>query len=233
MSEMLEELKEEVAAANLALVEEGLVLETWGNASAILRSEGLVVIKPSGMPYEDLEADDLVTLDLDGNIVDGELRPSSDTPTHLALYRAFPEIGSVVHTHSHFATSWAQAGKPIPCFGTTHADYFHGAVPVTEALTKEEVAEDYEANTGAVIVRRFQELDPKTLRAVLVAQHGPFTWGATVDDAVDAAVALEEVAAMALHTLQIAPDLKPVPDYLLDKHFQRKHGTDAYYGQDE
>lgn len=233
MSEMLEELKEEVAAANLALVEEGLVLETWGNASAILRSEGLVVIKPSGMPYEDLEAEDLVTLDLDGNIVDGELRPSSDTPTHLALYRAFPKIGSVVHTHSHFATSWAQAGKPIPCFGTTHADYFHGAVPVTEALTKEEVAEDYEANTGAVIVRRFQELDPKTLRAVLVAQHGPFTWGVTVDDAVDAAVALEEVAAMALHTLQIAPDLKPVPDYLLDKHFQRKHGTGSYYGQDE
>lgn len=228
---MLEALRSDVLRANLELVAQGLVVMTWGNASAIDRATGLVVIKPSGVAYDRMSAGDLVVVDLQGRVVEGALKPSSDLPTHLALYRAWPSIGGVVHTHSTHATMYAQACRPIPCFGTTHADHFHGDVPCTRLLTEAETVGAYEANTGAVIVERFAGIDPLHFPGVLVANHAPFTWGATVADAVCNSVALEQIARMALGTLALRPDCDPVPPYILDKHFLRKHGPGAYYGQ--
>ncbi|MFL6554640.1 MAG: L-ribulose-5-phosphate 4-epimerase [Bacillus sp. (in: firmicutes)] len=230
---MLEELKREVLEANLALPEHGLVTFTWGNVSGIDRETGLVVIKPSGVPYNELKIDDLVVLDLDGNIVEGSLRPSSDTPTHLALYRAFPQIGGIVHTHSPGATSWAQAGRPIPALGTTHADYFYGEIPVTRTLTQEEIERGYELETGNVIIEAFENegLDPIAMPGVLLSGHAPFAWGKNADQAVHNAVVLEEVAKMALNTFMLNPHIKPIDQFLLDKHYLRKHGANAYYGQ--
>ena len=229
---MLEGLKEEVCKANLRLVAEGLVIQTWGNVSGIDRDHGLVVIKPSGVAYDGMSAEQMVVVSLEtGERVEGELRPSSDTPTHLALYRAFAGIGGVVHTHSVSATAWAQAGREIPALGTTHADYFYGPVPLTRQLTKAEIAGDYEANTGKVIVERFAGLDPVRMPAVLVVNHGPFTWGKSPDDAVANAVYLEHVARMASETLRVDPSAAPLPKALLDKHFLRKHGAHASYGQ--
>jgi L-ribulose-5-phosphate 4-epimerase len=227
----LARLREEVLEANLELVRRGLVLYTFGNASGIDRERGIVIIKPSGVAYESMKPADLVAVDLEAQTVEGQLRPSSDLPTHLILYREFPKIGGVVHTHSHCATVWAQAGREIPCFGTTHADYFHGPVPVTAHLTAEEIAVDYEANTGHAIVRHFRNLDPMSRPAVLVRGHAPFTWGETVAEAVHHAVVLEEIAEMALHTRMANPDAGPISQELLDKHFHRKHGRSAYYGQ--
>ncbi|HEY3383712.1 MAG TPA: L-ribulose-5-phosphate 4-epimerase [Vicinamibacterales bacterium] len=224
-------LRGEVHDANLELVRRGLVVQAFGNASAIDRDTGLVVIKPSGVPYGDLSPDHLVVTDLDGKIVEGPFRPSSDLPTHLALYRAFPDIGGVVHTHSRFATVWAQAGREIPCLGTTHADYFRGAVPITDPMTPDEIGSEYEWNTGQAIVRRFAPLDPAEIPAVLVSGHGPFCWGTSAGSAVDIAVVLEEVACIAWHTMAIRPDAEPLPTPLRDKHFLRKHGPKAYYGQ--
>lgn len=228
---MLDQLKADVLAANLALVRGGLVLMTWGNASAIDRASGHVVIKPSGVGYDEMKAEDMVVIDLEGNKVEGTLNPSVDTPTHLALYLAFPKIGGVVHTHSHYATCWAQACRPIPCFGTTHADYFHGDVPVTDTMTLKEVREDYEANIGEVIIRCFRDRDPLSCPAVLVANHAPFTWGKDVAKAVENAFVLEESARMALHTVALSPTQPAIEDHLLDRHFLRKHGSNAYYGQ--
>lgn len=228
---LLEALRQQVLDANLELVRRGLVLYTFGNASGVDRASGLVVIKPSGVPYETMKAADMVVVDLEGRTVEGTLRPSSDVATHLVLYKAFAEIGGVVHTHSRHATSWAQARCEIPCFGTTHADYFHGAVPVTAALTGTEVESDYEGNTGHVIVRRFDGLDPMAVPAVLVGSHAPFCWGRTVAEAAHTAVVLEEVAAMATETLIANPRAEPVAQALLDKHYFRKHGAKAYYGQ--
>lgn len=228
---LLEALRNEVLAANLELVRRGLVLYTFGNASGIARAEGLVVIKPSGVPYESMTPADLVITDLEGAVVEGTLRPSSDLATHLILYRAFQEVGGVVHTHSRYATAWAQAGREIPCFGTTHADYFYGPVPVTAALSDDAIQSDYEVNTGHSIVRRFEELDPLSIPAVLVAGHAPFTWGATATDAAHHAVVLEEVANLALQTALINLSASPISQRLLDKHFLRKHGSSAYYGQ--
>lgn len=230
---MLERLREEVLEANLEVVRRGLVLYTFGNASGIDRDQGLVAIKPSGLDYSAMRASDLVIVDLEGRTVEGSLRPSSDLATHLALYRAFPAIGGVVHTHSRAATAWAQARREIPCFGTTHADYFHGPVPVTDPMTDAETSRDYEANTGQAIVRRFAGMDPMAIPAVLVASHAPFTWGRTVAEAAHVAVVLEEVAHMALATLAIRPDAPPVGRALHDRHFFRKHGAGAYYGQKE
>jgi L-ribulose-5-phosphate 4-epimerase len=228
---MLEKLRSEVLEANLYLATEGLALFTFGNASGISREEGLVVIKPSGVPYETMTPEDLVVVNLEGRTVEGSLRPSSDLATHLILYRAFSEIGGVAHTHSHAATSWAQARKAIPCFGTTHADYFNGPVPVTRPLTPAEIKTDYEANTGHAIVRAFKKLDPLETPAVLVAGHAPFCWGRTPAGAAHIAVVLEEVASMALDTLQINPRAGALERPLHAKHFYRKHGTTAYYGQ--
>jgi L-ribulose-5-phosphate 4-epimerase len=228
---MLERLKQSVCAANLDLVRKGLVLMTWGNASGIDRERGMVVIKPSGVPYNAMAPEHMAVVDLDGKVVDGDLNPSVDTPTHLALYKAFPAIGGIVHTHSHYATSWAQACRPIPCFGTTHADYCYGEVPLAEPLTTHEVETDYERHIGEAIVRRYSGLDPMAYPGVLAANHGPFAWGASVSDAVDNAFVLEELARMALHTVMLNPGQSPVPQYLLDKHFLRKHGEGAYYGQ--
>lgn len=228
---MLEKLRNEVLEANLYLATEGLALFTFGNASGISREEGLVVIKPSGVPYESMTPEDLVVVNLEGRTVEGSLRPSSDLATHLILYRAFKEIGGVAHTHSHAATAWAQARKPIPCFGTTHADYFNGPVPVTKPLTPAEIKTDYEANTGHAIVRRFGKLDPLETPAVLVAGHAPFCWGTTPAAAVHIAVVLEEIAGMALDTLRANPRARPLERPLHAKHFYRKHGTTAYYGQ--
>jgi len=228
---LLKSLREQVLEANLELVRRGLVLYTFGNASGIDRSEGLVVIKPSGVAYEKLTAEDMVISDLSGKIVDGNLRPSSDLPTHIELYKHFPNIGGVAHTHSEFATAWAQAETPIPCFGTTHADYFHGSVPVTERLTATEIAGDYELETGAAICRRFAKLDPDAIPAVLVAGHAPFCWGPTVAEAAHNAVILEYVARMACHTIAIHAETRPLGRELHDKHFLRKHGRNAYYGQ--
>lgn len=228
---MLDRLKADVLKANLALVRQGLVLMTWGNASGIDRDSGHVVIKPSGVAYEVMTPEDMAVVDLDGKAVEGKLKPSVDTPTHLALYRAFPEIGGVVHTHSHYATCWAQACRPIPCFGTTHADHFHGEVPVTDAMTADEVGEDYEAHIGDVIVRAFRDRDPMRCPGVLVANHAPFVWGKDVATAAESAFVLEEVARMALHTLALSPGQRPIAAHLLDKHFMRKHGAGAYYGQ--
>ncbi len=229
---MLEELKEKVYRANLDLVKHGLVIFTWGNASAIDRPSGLVVIKPSGVAYEEMTAADMVVVDLDGNLVEGELRPSSDAPTHLALYRAFPGVGGVVHTHSTYATAWAQAGLDIPNIGTTHSDYFLGAVPCTADMTELEVKGAYEAQTGAVIVRRFEGMDPMHTPAALVKNHGPFTWGKDAADAVHNAVVLEQVAKMAAISFALNPALEMNPP-LIEKHFNRKHGPGAYYGQDK
>ncbi|NLG84374.1 MAG: L-ribulose-5-phosphate 4-epimerase [Firmicutes bacterium] len=228
---MLEELKEDVLAANLELYTRGLAIYTWGNVSGIERERGLVVIKPSGVPREELTVESLVVLDLEGKVVEGRRRPSTDTPTHLVLYRAFAGIGGIVHTHSSWATAWAQAGLDLPCLGTTHADHFYGGVPCTRPLTEEEIKGDYEANTGRVIVERFRGLDPLAVPAVLVAQHGPFAWGRDPAEAVRNAVVLEETARMAFITRMGHPSVNPISRALLDKHFLRKHGSGAYYGQ--
>ncbi len=227
---MLEELKEKVCRANLDLVKHGLVIFTWGNVSAIDRKSGLVVIKPSGVSYDGMKPSDMVVVDLDGNVVEGELRPSSDTPTHLVLYKAFKEIGGIVHTHSTYATAWAQAGRDIPNIGTTHADYFHDAIPCTPDMTREEVMGQYELETGNVIVRRFEGLNPVHTPGVLVKNHGPFSWGKDADQAVYNAVVMEQVAKMAFVAYSVNPDLTMNP-LLIEKHFSRKHGPNAYYGQ--
>ena len=227
---MLELLKEKVFQANIELVKLDLVVFTWGNASAIDRDKGLVVIKPSGVSYDDMKASDMVVVDLNGNVVEGNLKPSSDTPTHLVLYNAFENIGGVVHTHSSWATSWAQAGKSIPALGTTHADYFYGPIPCTRKLTNEEVEKGYEIETGNVIVETFEELDPDAIPGVIINNHGPFSWGTDAKNAVHNAKVLEEVAKMAYHSLQLNPDAE-IDQHLLDKHYNRKHGKDAYYGQ--
>ncbi len=228
---LLQTLREEVLDANLELVRRGLVLYTFGNASGIDRSQELVAIKPSGVPYEELKPEHMVITDLTGKILEGTLRPSSDLPTHLELYRCFPAIGGVAHTHSEFATAWAQAEKPIPCFGTTHADSFHGAIPVTARLTTAEIEGDYELETGTAICRIFSEIDPLAIPAVLVAGHAPFCWGTTAAEAAHHAVILEYVARMATHTLSINAEARPLARELHDKHFLRKHGRNAYYGQ--
>ena len=230
---MLEKLKQSVYEANMELPRRGLVTYTWGNVSGIDREKGLVVIKPSGVRYEELTPDKLVVLDLDGKVVEGELNPSSDTKTHLVLYRKFPALGGVVHTHSPCAVAWAQAGRDIPCYGTTHADYFYGPVPCARALTPEEIDEDYERNTGRVIVEEFRArgVEPAHVPAVICRSHGPFAWGADAAEAVYHAAVLEEVAHMALLTLAVDADAMPAPQHLQDKHFMRKHGPQAYYGQ--
>lgn len=228
---MLDELKEKVFKANLDLVKHGLVIFTWGNVSGIDREKGLVVIKPSGVSYDEMKADDMVVVDLaTGKVVEGSLRPSSDTPTHLALYRAWPEIGGVVHTHSTYATAWAQAGNGIPNIGTTHADYFHEAIPCTRDMTEAEVKGDYELETGNVIVERFSGINPVHTPGILVKNHGPFSWGTSPADAVHNAVVMEQVAKMAHIAFLVNPDLTMNP-LLVEKHFSRKHGPNAYYGQ--
>jgi L-ribulose-5-phosphate 4-epimerase len=228
---LLQALRKQVLDANLELVRQKLVLYTFGNASGISREDGLVVIKPSGVPYEKMQAEDMVVTDLAGKIVEGTLRPSSDLPTHLVLYNEFPEIGGVAHTHSEYATAWAQARRPIPCFGTTHADYFHGEVPVTEEMTDKEIAEAYEKNTGHVIVRALRQTTASATPGVLVANHGPFAWGEDVESAAHNAVILEAIARMAYLTLDINSTAKSVGSSLHDKHYLRKHGAAAYYGQ--
>ena len=229
---MLSELKEKVFKANLKLPKYGLVTFTWGNVSGIDREKGLVVIKPSGIEYDEMTADDMVVVDLkDGNIIEGKWNPSSDTPTHLALYRAFPEIGGVVHTHSRWATSFAQAGRGIPSYGTTHGDYFYGEIPCTRKMTAQEINGEYELETGNVIVETFEKKAYKDIPAVLVHSHGPFTWGTDPNNAVHNAVVLEELAFMALHTEMLKPDISNMQQELLDKHYLRKHGANAYYGQ--
>lgn len=236
---MLEELKQKVYEANLKLVEYGLVVLTWGNVSAVDREKGLFVIKPSGVAYDKMTADDMVVMDLQGNKVEGELNPSSDTPTHLELYNKFEDIGGVVHTHSSWACSWAQAGRDIPAYGTTHADFANGAVPCTRGLKKEEVYGEYELNTGKVIVEEFEKrgISPNECPAVLIHRHGPFTWGNDPFKAVENALILEEVAKMAYRTESVASlsDFSNIgiEEYLLDKHYQRKHGKNAYYGQNK
>lgn len=227
----LKELREQVLDANLELVRRGLVLYTFGNASGISREDGLVVIKPSGVPYDSLKPEHLVIVDMNGKPVEGGLRPSSDLPTHLVLYRSFPSIGGVAHTHSRAATSWAQAGRAIPCFGTTHADYFHGAIPLTKPLSAKEIRSDYEHDTGLAIVRCMKKQDPLHTPGVLVAGHAPFCWGATPAEAAHNAVVVEELAALALQTITINPRARILPKGLHDKHFFRKHGSSAYYGQ--
>ncbi|QKO39923.1 L-ribulose-5-phosphate 4-epimerase [Serratia marcescens] len=230
---MLNELKRQVLAANLSLPAYGLVTFTWGNVSAIDRERGLVVIKPSGIAYEAMTLEDLVVVDLEGKVCEGHRKPSSDTATHLALYRAFADIGGVVHTHSRNATIWAQAGQPIPALGTTHADYFYGDIPCTRPMSEAEIAGDYEGETGKVIIETFNQAgrDPQQVPGVLVYSHGPFAWGKDAADAVHNAVVLEEVAIMAMATRQLAPAIAPMQPELLDKHFLRKHGKHAYYGQ--
>lgn len=227
------QLKEEVLEANLALPKHDLVTFTWGNVSGIDRNAGLVVIKPSGVPYDALTIEDLVVVDLEGNVVEGDLRPSSDTPTHLALYRALPEIGGIVHTHSPWATSWAQAKRAIPAFGTTHADYFYGEIPCTRELSDEEIETAYELETGNVIIETLNELhlEAVAVPGVLVANHAPFCWGKHADEAVHNAVVLEEVAKMGIHALNLNSELAPIKQSILDKHYLRKHGANAYYGQ--
>lgn len=227
----LAKLRERVCQANRDLVRHGLVTLTWGNASGIDRNAGLVAIKPSGVDYDALTPQDIVLVDLDGNVQAGELRPSSDTLTHILLYKHFKAIGGIVHTHSTYATMFAQARSPIPPLGTTHADHFHGPVPVTQPLTPQQVEDGYEHHTGEVIVERFRSLDPVAMPAVLVAGHAPFTWGPTVEKAVENAVALEAVAQMALGTRLIEAEAQVLEDYVLNKHYERKHGPGAYYGQ--
>lgn len=229
---MLEELKEQVWKANLQLPAHGLVVFTWGNVSGIDRESGLFVIKPSGVEYDQLRPEDMVVMDLNGNKVEGELNPSSDTPTHLELYRNFPTIGGVVHTHSRWATIWAQSGRSIPAYGTTHGDYFYGPIPCTRAMTPEEIGGEYELETGKVIVETFQDKKPEDIPAVLVKSHGPFTWGKDCFEAVHNSVVLEELAMMAWHTENTyGVQMQPMQQELLDKHFLRKHGANAYYGQ--
>ena len=230
---MLEELKKQVYEANMMLPKYGLVTFTWGNVSGIDAESGLFVIKPSGVDYDKLTPDDMVVMDLEGNKVEGRYKPSSDTPTHLELYKAFPEIGGIVHTHSSYATSWAQAGRSIPCYGTTHADYIYGDVPCVRCLTKDEIEDAYETNTGRLIVSDFKEKnrDVVAVPGVLCKNHGVFTWGKDAHDAVHNAVVVEEVAKMAFRTELINPDVKPAPSELMDKHYYRKHGANAYYGQ--
>ena len=227
---MLEGLKEKVFKANLDLVKQGLVIHTWGNVSGRDYDSGHIVIKPSGLEYESMEPDDMVVLDPEGNIVEGKYKPSTDAPTHLLLYKTYATIGGVVHTHSTHATSWAQAGKPIPPFGTTHADHFYGEVPCTRLLTDKEIESDYEFNTGKIIVEKLGTVDPLSVPSVLVSGHGPFCWGTDAANAVYNAVALEEIARMALFTVLLGTS-NPVNKFLLDKHFKRKHGSNAYYGQ--
>lgn len=228
---MLEKLKEQVCKANCKLPKHGLVTFTWGNVSAIDRESGLVVIKPSGVKYKDLTPDKMVVLNLNGDIIEGELRPSSDTPTHLHLYKNFASIGGIVHTHSTYATAFAQARTPIAAYGTTHADYFYGDIPCTRELSAAETARNYEENTGRVIVEAFKLTDPDAVPGVVVANHGPFAWGKDAAEAVHNAVVLEEVARMAILMKSINPHSEPVPKYILDKHYNRKHGKNAYYGQ--
>jgi len=228
---MHHKLKQQVYDANMELQRYGLVLFTWGNVSGIDRDEGVVAIKPSGVDYDELTPESIVLLDLQGNVIEGRLKPSSDTPTHLELYRSFTGLGGVCHTHSTHATMWAQAQRDIPCLGTTHADHFYGPVPVTVPMTTAEIEQDYETNTGKVIIRRFQDLDPLQMPAVLVANHGPFTWGDSAAASVRNAVVLEAVARMACGALGINPNQKAVSQALLDKHYLRKHGENAYYGQ--
>ena len=228
---MLENLKIDVCEANLELKRNNLIIYSWGNVSGIDREKGIVAIKPSGISYDSLTPNEIVLLTLDGEVVEGDLRPSSDTPTHLELYRTFPNIGGVCHTHSPNATVWAQACRPIPCLGTTHADYYYGSIPVTEPMTQTQIQTDYELNTGKVIVETFKESDPDQMPAVLVANHGPFTWGPNPDKAVESAVVLEQVAEMALKTSILKPELPAISQTLLDKHYLRKHGKNAYYGQ--
>jgi len=227
---MLEALKEDVFKANLSLVKHGLVLFTWGNVSGIDRKTNLIVIKPSGVSYQDMQREDMVVVDINGKVIGGKLKPSSDTLTHIELYKAFPGIGGIVHTHSTYAVAWAQALKAIPAMGTTHADHFYGEIPCTRELTKEEVDRGYEKETGTVIIETFKNIDPLYVPGVLVGNHGPFAWGTTPEKAVYNAVVLEEVARMALFTVQLGND-NPIRQYLLDKHFNRKHGKNAYYGQ--
>ena len=228
---MLLELKEKVWKANLDLVKYDLVTYTFGNVSGLDRDQGLVVIKPSGMAYDELMPDDMVVVDLDGNKTDGRLNPSSDTPSHLEIYRAFPEISGITHTHSEYATMFAQANKEIPCLGTTHADHFCGSVPITRMMTDQEIAEDYEKNTGKVVIERFADLDPMDMPGVLVVSHGVFTWGKSPEEAALNGMILENVAKMAWGTLMLDSDREGIPDSLMNKHFRRKHGPDAYYGQ--
>ena len=232
-SKALQRLREEVLEANLELVRRGLVLYTFGNASGILREERLIVIKPSGVPYETMKPEHLVLTDLNGLVLEGNLRPSSDLPTHVAVYKAFGNIGGVVHTHSEYATAWAQARREIPCFGTTHADYFHGPIPVTEPIAPDEIEGDYEKNTGAAIIRRFESLDPKAIPGVLVANHGPFTWGKDAKAAAHNAVVLESIARMGFFTVTINAEANAIGKTLHDRHFLRKHGSKAYYGQEQ
>jgi len=228
---LLEALKEKVLKANLDLPNYNLVTFTWGNVSGYDKESGLVVIKPSGVPYDEMTVEDLVVVDLDGNIVEGTKKPSSDTATHLVLYKNFPDIGGVVHTHSPWATSWAQAGESIPALGTTHGDYFYGDIPCTRRMTQAEISGEYELETGNVIVETFKDIDPAAIPSVLVHGHAPFNWGKDPEEAVHNAVVLEEVAKMAIHTYQINPEASRMQQALLDKHYLRKHGKDAYYGQ--
>ncbi|HKN24229.1 MAG TPA: L-ribulose-5-phosphate 4-epimerase AraD [Candidatus Acidoferrum sp.] len=224
-------LREQVLEANLELVRRGLVLSTFGNASGVARDKGLIVIKPSGVPYDEMKPEHLVVTDMHGNVVEGTLRPSSDLPTHAALYRAFPSLGGIAHTHSEYATAWAQARKPIPCFGTTHADYFHGPIPLTEVMSDEEIKGEYEANTGVAIIRTFEKVDPMSIPAVLVANHGPFAWGVDPQKAAETAWMLEAVARVAYFTVGIDANAQGIGKALHDRHFLRKHGKQAYYGQ--
>ena len=230
---MLEKLKEEVLKANLLLPKYNLVTFTWGNVSGIDRERGLIVIKPSGVEYDEMKAEDMVVVDMNGSIVEGSLRPSSDTPTHIELYKAFPNIKGVVHTHSRMATSFAEAGLSIRPFGTTHADYFYGEIPCTRCLNKDEIESEYERNTGVVITETFKDLDPDAIPGVLVRNHGPFTWGTSPSNAVHNAAVLEEVAYMAYYARTLNPEINNVDSYLLDKHYYRKHGKNAYYGQEK
>lgn len=229
---MLEKLKQDVLAANLLLPKHGLVTFTWGNVSAVDRESGIMIIKPSGVEYSDMTAEDMVAVSLEtGEVVEGHYKPSSDTPTHLALYRAFDGIGGIVHTHSRWATSFAQAGRGIEPLGTTHADYFYGEIPCTRAMTPDEINGEYEKETGTVIIEAFEGIDPLTIPAVLVKSHGPFTWGRTAAEAVHNAVVLEEAAFMNYHAMSINPQVRPMQRELLDRHYLRKHGNNAYYGQ--
>lgn len=230
---MLETLRKKVLEANLLLPKHNLVTFTWGNVSAIDRRKGLIVIKPSGVDYEHMTAADMVIVDLEGNVVEGDLRPSSDTPTHIELYKAFPNIGGVVHTHSRWATSFAQAGCPIQPMGTTHADYFYGPIPCTRSLTDEEIHGSYEKNTGLVIIDTFKDMDPDAVPGVLVRNHGPFAWGTDAANAVHNAVVIEEIAFMNYHAITLNPQAPCVSQGLLDKHYYRKHGANAYYGQEK
>jgi L-ribulose-5-phosphate 4-epimerase len=228
---LLTKLRAEVLEANLDLVRRNLVLSTFGNASGVAREEGFIVIKPSGVPYDQMKPEHMVVTDMQGTVVEGSLRPSSDLPTHAALYRAFLSVGGIAHTHSEYATAWAQARKPIPCFGTTHADYFHGPIPLTERMNEQEITGDYEANTGRAIIRAFANLDPMAIPAVIVSNHGPFTWAKGPREAAETAWMLEIAARLAYLTVTINPHAQSIDEILHDRHFLRKHGKKAYYGQ--